>query len=49
MIQQTTPCDNRPHADADSSTTCPNNFALDYEDLEISPPANGLKQKPSRA
>ena len=49
MIQQTTPCDNRSHADADSSTTCPNNFALDYEDLETSLPVNDLRQKPSRA
>ena len=49
MIQLTTPCDNRPRSDVDFSTTCPNNFALDYEDLEISLPANDLRQKLSRA
>ena len=49
MIQLTTPRDDRPHSDVDFSTTCPNNFALDYEDLETSLPVNDLRQKPSRA
>ena len=41
-------CAKRPHSGADFSMTCPNNFALGYDEHEIFPLANDPRPKPWR-
>ena len=49
MIQQTMPGAKRRLSGVDFSTTYPKNFALDYDEPEISLQAKGLRPKPWRA